>query len=89
MLSGIPRKISEFGGLWLVMPVYTATTLIVVLSSLGLPGLNGFVGEFVILLGSMEASHYGLAIYGFCNDGGDLSGRLPAVDVPTSLYGSA
>lgn len=53
------REISEFGGIWTVMPVYAATTLIVVLSSLGLPGLNGFVGEFTILLGSMGSSYLG------------------------------
>ncbi|MEM7333080.1 MAG: NADH-quinone oxidoreductase subunit M [Chloroflexota bacterium] len=53
------REISEFGGLWTVMPVYAATTLIVVLSSLGLPGLNGFVGEFTILLGSMGSEALG------------------------------
>lgn len=55
------REISEFGGLWTVMPVYAATTLIVVLSSMGLPGLNGFVGEFTILLGSMGAESLGEA----------------------------
>lgn len=53
------REISEFGGIWSVMPVYAATTLIVVLSSMGLPGLNGFVGEFTILLGSMGAESLG------------------------------
>ncbi len=53
------RLISEFGGIWNVMPVYAATTLIVVLSSMGLPGLNGFVGEFTILLGSMGAKSLG------------------------------
>ena len=53
------RQISEFGGIWNVMPVYAATTLIVVLSSMGLPGLNGFVGEFTILLGSMGAESLG------------------------------
>lgn len=53
------REISEFGGIWTVMPVYAATTLIVVLSSLGLPGLNGFVGEFTILLGSMGSEALG------------------------------
>jgi len=47
------REMSEFGGLWNVMPIYAALTLIVTLSSMGLPGLNGFVGEFTILLGSM------------------------------------
>jgi NADH-quinone oxidoreductase subunit M len=44
---------SEYGGVWKVMPVFAILSLIVVLSSMGLPGLNGFVGEFTILLGSM------------------------------------
>jgi len=46
------RELSEFGGLWKVMPIYGALSLIVSLSSMGLPGLNGFVGEFTILLGA-------------------------------------
>ncbi len=50
------REMSEFGGVWRVMPVFTALSLIITLSSMGLPGLNGFVGEFTILLGSMNAS---------------------------------
>ena len=50
------RLISEYGGLAKIMPFYAATFLIVVLSSLGLPGLNGFVGEFLILVGSFKSS---------------------------------
>jgi NADH-quinone oxidoreductase subunit M len=50
------KLISEFGGLWQVMPVYTAVSLIVVLSSVGLPGLNGFIGEYLILVGAFQAS---------------------------------
>jgi NADH-quinone oxidoreductase subunit M len=46
------RDLSAFGGLWTVMPVYAVLTLIVALSSMALPGLNGFVGEFTILLGA-------------------------------------
>jgi NADH-quinone oxidoreductase subunit M len=46
------REMDAFGGLWKVMPVYGALMLIVSLSSMGLPGLNGFVGEFTILLGA-------------------------------------
>ena len=46
------RAMDAFGGLWKVMPVYAVLTLIVTLSSMGLPGLNGFVGEFAILLGA-------------------------------------
>ena len=46
------RLISEFGGLATSLPVYSTFFLIVVLSSLGLPLLNGFVGEFLIIVGS-------------------------------------
>jgi len=46
------RDMEAFGGLWKIMPLYGLLTLIVTLSSMGLPGLNGFVGEFTILLGS-------------------------------------
>ena len=53
------RAISEFGGLAHQMPIYAALTMIVVLSSLGLPGLNGFVGEFLILLGSFKSPSLG------------------------------
>jgi len=50
------RLISDYGGLAKVMPFYAASFLIVVLSSLALPGLNGFVGEFLILIGSFKYS---------------------------------
>ncbi len=46
------RLISEFGGLKKVTPRLVAAFLIITLSSIGLPGLNGFVGEFLILLGA-------------------------------------
>jgi len=50
------RMISDYGGLAKVMPFYATSFLIVVLSSLALPGLNGFVGEFLILVGSFKYS---------------------------------
>jgi NADH-quinone oxidoreductase subunit M len=53
------RDMDAFGGLWKVMPIYGAITLIVTLSSMGLPGLNGFVGEFAILLGAWGAGEAG------------------------------
>jgi NADH-quinone oxidoreductase subunit M len=53
------RELDEFGGLWNIMPVYAVLTLIVSLSSMGLPGLNGFVGEFTILLGAWGAGEAG------------------------------
>jgi NADH-quinone oxidoreductase subunit M len=46
------REIAEFGGLWHRVPVYAAIFMVVMLSSIGLPGLNGFVGEFLIMLGA-------------------------------------
>lgn len=46
------REMSEFGGLWKVMPIYGGLALAMVLSSVGLPGLNGFVGEFSIMQGT-------------------------------------
>ncbi len=48
------RLISEFGGLKAVMPRLVAAFLIITLSSIALPGLNGFVGEFLILLGAFQ-----------------------------------
>ena len=48
------RLISEYGGLKLVMPRLTAAFLIITLASIGLPGLNGFVGEFLIMLGAFR-----------------------------------
>ncbi|MEE9217074.1 MAG: NADH-quinone oxidoreductase subunit M [Anaerolineales bacterium] len=53
------REMDAFGGLWKVMPVYAGLTLIVALSSMGLPGLNGFVGEFTILVGSWGSTAIG------------------------------
>ena len=49
------RMIADFGGLSTVMPVFATFFLIVALSSIGLPGLNGFVGEFLVLLGAFQA----------------------------------
>lgn len=50
------RLLSEYGGLWKQVPVYGFLFIIVALSSVGLPGLNGFVGEFNILLGAFQAN---------------------------------
>ena len=50
------REISEYGGLSKVMPVYAAIFLVMTMSSIGLPALNGFIGEFLILQGVFVAS---------------------------------
>lgn len=53
------RDLDAFGGIWQAMPVFSALSLVVTLSSMGLPGLNGFVGEFTILMGSFNAAALG------------------------------
>ena len=53
------REFSVYGGLWKIMPVFAVFMLIVSLSSMGLPGLNGFVGEFTILLGAFGSKAIG------------------------------
>jgi len=66
MLAGILHErrhtyeISEFGGLASPMPIYAASFLFIVLASVGLPLLNGFIGEFLVLSGAFQAK----AVYG-------------------------
>src|SRR3990172_4703147 len=50
------RQISDFGGIAKPMPVFAAFFGLVTMSSIGLPALNGFVGEFLILLGAFLAN---------------------------------
>ena len=50
------RLFKEYGGIWIKVPVFGAFFLLAVFSSVGLPGLNGFVGEFVILLGTFKVN---------------------------------
>ena len=55
------RLISEFGGLKTIMPWYFAVFLLISLSSIAVPGFNGFVGEFLILVGSWRFSPWMVA----------------------------
>ncbi|MCX7877845.1 MAG: NADH-quinone oxidoreductase subunit M [Ignavibacteria bacterium] len=50
------REIADYGGILKTMPVYGSLFLVICLSSIGLPGLNGFIGEFMILIGSFGSS---------------------------------
>ena len=50
------RKLADFGGLWAKTPVFAALFLAIVLGSVGLPGLCGFVGEFLVLIGTFTAN---------------------------------
>jgi NADH-quinone oxidoreductase subunit M len=56
------RQIADFGGLWAAVPRYAAFFLVVMLASVGLPGLNGFVGEFLILLGAFGPQPWATAV---------------------------
>lgn len=49
------REIADYGGIAKVVPIYATALLIASLSSVGLPGLNGFIGEFLILLGAFKS----------------------------------
>ncbi len=46
------RAIADFGGIAKVVPMFAAVLMLVALSSIGLPGTNGFIGEFLVLVGS-------------------------------------
>jgi NADH-quinone oxidoreductase subunit M len=50
------RIIEDFGGLWKPLPVFSTLLLVVTFSSIGLPGLNGFIGEFLILVGAFRVT---------------------------------
>lgn len=50
------REIEDYGGIAKLVPLFATIFLIVSLSSIGLPGLNGFIGEFLILLGTFQSS---------------------------------
>ena len=76
------RLISEFGGLKEVMPRLTAAFLIITLASIGMPALNGFVGEFLTMLGAFRWDPRYVA----CGrPGRDSVGRLHALDVPARV----
>ncbi|MBI3173556.1 MAG: NADH-quinone oxidoreductase subunit M [Chloroflexi bacterium] len=57
------REIKVYGGLWKITPIFGTIMLIASLSSMGLPGLNGFVGEFTILLGAFGSQAIGSPWY--------------------------
>jgi NADH-quinone oxidoreductase subunit M len=54
------KAMDAYGGIWKVMPLFGGISLVISLSSMGLPGLNGFVGEFTILLGAVGSNVLGI-----------------------------
>ena len=80
------KEIAEFGGLANVMPIYATFTLIIFLASMGLPLLNGFVGEFMILQGAFAANR----VWAYWAVSGVVLGAaLPALALPARLLGQA
>jgi NADH-quinone oxidoreductase subunit M len=67
------RQLTRMGGLATSMPVYTGFATVAVFANLGLPGLCGFVGEFMVLLGSFQSARAGSAV-------------LSAGGQPTTVY---
>jgi NADH-quinone oxidoreductase subunit M len=53
------KDMAAYGGIWKIAPIFGGVALVVALSSMGLPGLNGFIGEFTILLGSLGSNYLG------------------------------
>jgi len=51
------RQIEDYGGLWSKIPLFSAFFVLFFMASAGLPGLNNFVGEFLILTGSFKVAH--------------------------------
>ncbi len=58
------RDLAEMGGIWGQMPIFSAFFLLFAMSSIGLPGLNNFIGEILILVGAF-ATHPGAAMIAF------------------------
>jgi NADH-quinone oxidoreductase subunit M len=53
------RMVQEFGGLAKVMPLYAVIFIVVTMSSIGVPGTNGFVGEFMVIMGTFLSGTLG------------------------------
>lgn len=70
------RQIADFGGVAKVMPVFATMFLIILFSSVGLPGLNGFVGEFLALIGTSKSHflYFGHSPLGFVKGAADATG---------------
>ena len=73
------REMNEIGGLWNRLPILAFFFILAALGSAALPGLNGFVGEFPILVGMFAAEPAG---GGAGRHGHDPGGLLPALDAP-------
>jgi NADH-quinone oxidoreductase subunit M len=75
------RRLADFGGLWAKTPVFAACFLVIVLASVGLPGLCGFIGEFLVLIGTFTANKVW--------SGSGLTGYFPAPKLVGAIAGTA
>ncbi len=80
------RMLDDFGGLWKSVPIFCGFFLVVAMSSAGLPGLNGFVGEFAILVGSYRIAACPHRVRRLWRHSGRL---VPADRLPQDRPGSA
>src|SRR6185312_7731621 len=69
-------ELSEYGGLATVMPIYAAFFVLIVMSSVGLPLLNGFVGEFLIMVGTFTSAVAHAHVYAIIAASGVIWGAL-------------
>jgi NADH-quinone oxidoreductase subunit M len=53
------KDMAAYGGIWKIAPIFGGVALVISLSSMGLPGLNGFIGEFTILMGALGSNYLG------------------------------
>jgi|HigsolmetaAR202D_1030399.scaffolds.fasta_scaffold00012_2 proton-translocating NADH-quinone oxidoreductase, chain M len=58
-------QLEAYSGLWKAIPIFSAFSLVFVLASIGLPGLNGFIGEYTLMQGTMSSSFLGWGFVGF------------------------
>lgn len=70
------RLISDYGGIAKVMPAYATVFMVITLSSIGLPLTNGFVGEFLILLGTFQSAYPYAFVYTACAATGVILGAV-------------
>jgi NADH-quinone oxidoreductase subunit M len=75
------RELNRLGGLATPMPIYTGLSTLAFFANLGLPGLCGFVGEVLVLLGTFAAAQPGSVLYQHAASVGDVAGFLTAVRV--------
>ena len=76
------RNIAELKGIQAVAPIFAAGFMVVMLSSIGVPGLNGFIGEYLILIGSFMSARWWTVV---ATAGVILAALVPPVGLPAGV----